>query len=98
MHNYTTLIYIADGVDYFGVSEDLVFAASSDMNTEREFTFTVVNDNLCEGDETVALEGSNLCNRGTFAGGALVVITDDDGKQYCWLFHEYTIICPILYI
>ena len=62
------------------MSEDLVFAAGSNMNTEMEFTFTVINDNLCDGDENVMLEGSNLCNRGSFTGGAQVVITDDDGK------------------
>ena len=62
------------------MSEDLVFPADSNINTVMEFTFTVINDNLCEDDENVLLEGSNLCNRGTFAGGSQVVITDEDGK------------------
>ena len=75
-------MYIADGVDYIGVSEVLVFPVGSDMSTEMEFTFTVINDNLCDGDENVMLEGANLCNRGTFSGGAQVIITDDDGKWH----------------
>ena len=70
------------------MSEDLVFVAGSDMNTEVEFTFPIVNDNLCEGDENIRLEGSSLCNRGTFVGGALVVITDDDGKWCCCSCHN----------
>ena len=62
--------------------EDLIFAAGSAFNSEEDFTFTIIDDQLCESAENILLDGSVLSpsDRGTFVGGSSVIINDNDGK------------------
>ena len=66
------------------MSTVLTFNAGSNVTTEKPFSFTVIDDSLCEGDENVRLRGSIVSptDRGDFVGDTLVTITDDDGKWH----------------
>ena len=66
------------------MSTALTFDAGSDMTTEEPFSFTVIDEILCEDDESVRLRGSIVspAGRGDFVGDALVTITNDDSKWH----------------
>ncbi|XP_064394225.1 uncharacterized protein LOC135341566 isoform X3 [Halichondria panicea] len=72
-----------DGIDYTGVSANVVFPTGSRQGTEESFNIPITDDQLVEGDETILLQASTSApgDVPTQAPGqdrATVVIRDDD--------------------
>ena len=80
------LLYInvfIDGVDYIGVSVDLLFRTGSSQGTQMLFEIPIIDDVTDEPDETILLQASTSApgQVPTQAPGldtATVVIRDDD--------------------
>ena len=77
--------YTTDGVDYTGVSVDVVFPAGSSQGNQVSFNISIIDDQLVEGDETILLQASTdkpgeAPSQAPGQDRATVVIQDNDRK------------------
>ncbi len=72
-----------DGVDYIGVSVDLLFRTGSSQGTQMSFDIPIIDDITDEPDETIILQASTSApgevpSQAPGQDRATVVITDND--------------------
>ena len=84
-NGFILLHYATDGVDYTGVSVDVVFPNGSSQGSQVSFNISIADDQLVEGDETILLQVSTdepgeVPSQSPGRDRATVVIQDNDGK------------------